>query len=485
MNNQNILTFFGSKLDIKLDSSEYYDFELSNVDNDYDNSILDLETPITYNTLKIDETLENFVTNRSTITLTEIDYSVNDSNYVYSGLQFTLSYYEFTSHFDNSGYTSYSNIILNNDIYTFNGVENEPHYFRITSFNDPSYIDTNFSGLDEDEIILLFSTEIIYCYNKLIDGYCCPITDKLNNKPWAYIFSTGATNNSCEQIIENRPEKGWTLDFIFNRNSLEWVFGGVFYYIGVRGDDNIRNYADNNLSFGFTDDGRIKWSKIHYSGACDTLSGFTETYTLTQGFTPVICVTGNTKDFNITIVFKRYREYEGCDLLNEGGINDLISGATLTNGELNVMTGATPNYLYVQSLNKKWTDNRKHRLGVLKIYLNGYLISKFENFEEIIPSNRGVQPFIQSWGGGTPLMDSVHEGFCDFNIKKIKYYDEPLTFPQVKHNFNYIYDNYDFEMCNQNCVDNITGIGATDVGYLITQNNIYIITQNGNRIRIN
>ena len=46
MNNQNILKFYGSKLDIKLDSSELYDYELSKVRGDYNVDVLDLRTQI-------------------------------------------------------------------------------------------------------------------------------------------------------------------------------------------------------------------------------------------------------------------------------------------------------------------------------------------------------------------------------------------------------------------------------------------------------
>ena len=59
MNNQDILRFSGSKLDVKLDSSEYYDYELSKVEGDYNVGVLDLNSPITYESLKINDTLRN------------------------------------------------------------------------------------------------------------------------------------------------------------------------------------------------------------------------------------------------------------------------------------------------------------------------------------------------------------------------------------------------------------------------------------------
>jgi hypothetical protein len=94
-------------------------------------------------------------------------------------------------------------------------------------------------------------------------------------------------------------------------------------------------------------------------------------------------------------------------------------------------------------------------LGTLKIYLNGRPIYKLENWEEIVPSNRGTQPFIQSWGGGTGLMNNIHNGVCCFNIKSIKYYEEPLDFVHVRHNFLTRLNNYDFFICGEDCEDDI------------------------------
>jgi hypothetical protein len=56
MNSQNILKFYGSKLDLKLDSSELYDFEMVGVGNDYDIGLLDFTTggTITYDSLVVD-----------------------------------------------------------------------------------------------------------------------------------------------------------------------------------------------------------------------------------------------------------------------------------------------------------------------------------------------------------------------------------------------------------------------------------------------
>lgn len=54
MANQNILNFYGSKLDLKLDSSELYDYQLTKNDVDYNTDVLDLTNEITYTGLTID-----------------------------------------------------------------------------------------------------------------------------------------------------------------------------------------------------------------------------------------------------------------------------------------------------------------------------------------------------------------------------------------------------------------------------------------------
>jgi hypothetical protein len=139
MNRQNILNFYGSKLDLKLDSSELYDYQLTTNEVDYDTDVLDLSTPITYSALTINQTLLDASCSRNTITLVEYNNFVNDSEYIYSGLTLTLNYDNFITHFG----LPYRYTILNNDIYTFTGITGEIHYFRIGGFNNQLNIDNN------------------------------------------------------------------------------------------------------------------------------------------------------------------------------------------------------------------------------------------------------------------------------------------------------------------------------------------------------
>ena len=357
MNRQNILNFYGSKLDLKLDSSELYDYQLTKNDDDYDVNLLNTNIPLTFDSLIIDPSC------------------------------------------------------FNNISYPLNVTVNE------------TYVADN-----------------------------------------------------CEFKVRRRTEKGWTLDFIFNRDGLNWSNGKVFYYLGSDEEYSNENYLDNNLSFQFTSVGEIKWLSKHYSGVCDTVLGYTTSTYYSSGTTLPLCVSDNTKDFNITIVFERYNEFYNCDLENKGGFNDLIQGPhavpysgsssattttqivtgyTITNEITDWLTGGTITTQYIEELNRKWAFERNDRLGDLKIYLNGNLIHKESNWEEIIPSYRSGINIKQVWGGGVDFLFNEHYGNCEFLINSIKYYEEPLNFLQIRHNFNIIKNDFNFEICGPVCVDTV------------------------------
>ena len=140
MNSQDILRNLGISVDIQLDSSETYDYEIAGFDNDYDPKLLDFtnsivfDTPILNNLTNDDPTIEN-------IKLCEFDNRINDVNYIYSGLTVSFNYDEFTDHFnilDSEGNIihDYENFILNNDLFTYTGITNEIHYFIICEYSD-------------------------------------------------------------------------------------------------------------------------------------------------------------------------------------------------------------------------------------------------------------------------------------------------------------------------------------------------------------
>lgn len=383
MANQNILKFYGSKLDLKVDYSELYDFELSKVTDDYNEDVLDFNTEITY------------------------------------------------------------------------------------------------SGLT-------------------VDSSC--LTDVLDEiKPWVYEINDNYTGGTCDFSVRRRTEKGWTLDFVLNKENIEWSGGTTFYYWGISGETEQRYYADNNLSFSFTNDRRIKWEKYHYSGVCDTVSGYTESYYTLSGQTPVLCSGGTSSDFNVTITFTRNNELINCEVENEGGWNDLIlgphaisysantgststqiaTGYTVTNTLDNWITGGTIANEYIEELNKKWWNSRLNRLGTLKIYLNGKPIYTLKNWEEVIPSLRNsTNSIVQSWGGGTDGYNSIHTGTTEFTLLQVKYFEEPLDFVHVNHHHkSTIYPNYNITECSSPCTNEIV---AFDSSALFNENGEYIFTEDNN-----
>ena len=383
MNRQNILNFYGSKLDLRLDSSELYDFELSK-DVNYDSDVLDLTNEITYTGLTI----------------------------------------------DSSCYTGFTT-------------------------------------------------------------------------PWSIPINKRYTGHTCNFNVRRRTEKGWTLDFVFNKENIPWSGGTTFYYWGISGETVQSNYADNNLSFSFTDDRRIKWESYRYSGLCDSSSGYTESYYISSGQTPVLCNGGTSMDFNVTITFDRDKHYEDCEIENDGGWNDLIrgpypisytgsstgttttqitTGYTITNS-IDVLSGATPTYEFIEKLNREWASEKQRRLGTLRIYLNGNVIYKIKGWEEVIPSLRESEnQIVQIWGGGTDGIQSLHTGNTQFNVYQIKYFEEPLNFVNVKHHYRTsIKPNYDIVECNQECQDVLMGRLSNS---LLTEYEEQIITENNNDIII-
>ena len=289
-------------------------------------------------------------------------------------------------------------------------------------------------------------------YETLIFDSQCLLTPINDSKPFEIEINEPFTLDNCDFTVLSRTQKGWTLDFVFNRENEPWVDNNVFYYWGIKNETDPLNYIDNNLSFSFTSEREIVWKSFRYSGYCETESGFTPTYYLDSGKTPTLCMDDPYKDFNITITFERYKDLIDCEILNEGGLNDLITGYTILN-VLNTLTGETPDYELIEILNQKWLSERPSRLGTLKIYLNGRPIYKIEDWEEIIPSKReSDNMLVQIWGGGTLGVENIHDGLLSFNIKSVKYFEEPLNFLNIKHHYiTKIKPEYDILECGVEC----------------------------------
>lgn len=403
-----------------------------------------------------------------TIELFEYDNSSNDSYYTYSGITLTLNLTGFTQHFDTIEH-EYINTILNNDVYTYTGITNEIHYFYINDFYSGGTIsiDPLLSGLTETNIVSGFTDTIVSCSDLLdgLTGTCCPTQSILSNLPWVYQTNYGGGTDNCSPIIARRPEKGWTIDYVFNRNGLPWT-DNVFFYTGVRDEYDPLLYADNNLSFGFTSDRRVKWSSYRYTGYCDTVSGYTEAFYITSGQTLPLCPNGTTDDFNITISFERYYEYKDCELPNDGGWNDLIhTGITSTTGSTIIVDSQ------IEKLSNLWLKERSRRLGTLKIYLNGRPLEiddvhssisnfrnipvyKFKDWEEIVLSDRGNQPFTHSVGGGVTGSGDLHNGVCCYSIKYASYFESPMEATYIRNRYlTTTKPSFNITECWENCID--------------------------------
>ena len=369
MNTQNILKYYGSKLDLKLDYSEYYDLELVGVNDDYNANLLDLTA---------------------------------------------------------NGAITYSSLVVDSDC---------------------------------------------------LDNIILPIT---------YNIDTGYTINDCEFNIRKRTEKGWTIDLVIDKNNKSWEDGNILFYLGTNYAEEEAHYLDNNLSFSITDDGKLQWAAYRYSGYCDTVSGYTETKYISTGQTQQLfdepCYSDNNLIFNLSITFERNYEYTDCELTNEGGLNDLITGVTILN-PIETMTGATEDVSYIEVLNEKWWNERNKRLGKLSIFLNGKRIYKLENWEEVIPSQRnGGYGIIQRWGGSViglgihPIVNTL------FTLPKFRYYEQPLNPIEIYHNYKTTIEPYynitnTCGICVPNVGDNL--IGYTDVG-LLTENEENLLTEDNN-----
>ena len=228
----------------------------------------------------------------------------------------------------------------------------------------------------------------------------------------------------------------------------------------------------------------------------------------------------------IDAVFQRNQWLDTCDLYEKGGLGllvDTIYTATPANNSVSLIEPPLTHELpydpattEIVTFNDNWTEERKYRLGTLKIFVNGKLFMVAENFEEIIPRLLDVQKEKQigvgyniSIGGGTQgLKDNLtFSGGCPETISEITYqqdpecltthdldntiysgltthikleeyfggsligdvsafrmYTEPLNASQVKHNFRILKNRY--TLLNPECPDCSIIIPNSDLEYL-------------------
>ena len=213
----------------------------------------------------------------------------------------------------------------------------------------------------------------------------------------------------------------------------------------------------------------------------------------------------------VDVVWRRYTWLDTCDLQWRGGLGDITEVKyldSLVNDTTKLIKppythencSIDPEQIELVMLNQKWLNDLEFRMGRLKIYVNGKPFFTIENFEEIIPRALNTDkerqlgvPFNMSWGGGTqglhenlifssctlPYTDYIQDpelfpenvlsgttfagmktnilleqnfgGTFEGGVSQFRMYVDPLTAPEIKHNFKILKDR--FSMFDPDCPD--------------------------------
>ena len=223
--------------------------------------------------------------------------------------------------------------------------------------------------------------------------------------------------------------------------------------------------------------------------------------------------------FQINVVWERYTWMDDCDLLFRGGLDTITkklyleslagNSQSLIGSQYTSIDATPPQQVELVELNSAWLDEKKYRKGRLKIYINGVIFFTIEDFEEIIPRGLNTDkekqigvPFNMSWGGGTQglrenltfssctlpngpyiqdpeclptsdlsgttlsglstniLLEQYFAGTFEGGISQFRFYIEPLSASEVKHNFKLLKNT--FRMFNPDCPDCTTQPCPTD-----------------------
>ena len=267
--------------------------------------------------------------------------------------------------------------------------------------------------------------------------------------------------------------------------------GGFFFFKGLREQYGARDAYSNALGFRIDDDMRIGYRTIRFTGDCVDSGnphdctpeskwecGWALEESYSEPICPFVSLSGNCEDtwLQIDVVFDRNLYLEDCDLLNAGGVNDLIEGEysysaynicdTFWPGELNLNCSADTIY--------HWFNEKKYRMGTLKFYVNGRIVHTVDNYEEIIPRHTNLNrkrqfgiPYNMSWGGGAwgfrengkpvsqqnDLIAKYFGGSFVGGISQMMYYIKPLTADEIYHNFLINKERYSLIDCEEceNC----------------------------------
>jgi hypothetical protein len=238
----------------------------------------------------------------------------------------------------------------------------------------------------------------------------------------------------------------------------------------------------------------------------------------------------------VDCVWERNTYFDTCDLYYRGGLG-LISDTeyvdSLSNNSVLLIQppitheGSPPaEQVEIVNLNERWLIEREDRLGVLKIYINGRLFYVINGFEEVIPRALNTDkekqigvPFNISWGGGTQglresltfeecptslsgltyqqdpecmpnetlsgtslsalttniLIEPTFGGSFDGAISQFRMYTEPLTYPEVIHNFEILKS--PFLLFDYGCPDCTDGL-INDICIHVSGHNFTVTSTN-------
>lgn len=149
----------------------------------------------------------------------------------------------------------------------------------------------------------------------------------------------------------------------------------------------------------------------------------------------------------VDVVFQRDEWFDCEDLSALGGLGPIVypvfTATTAGNSASLVqapttheegLTGFKPAKTDIVKINDYWLEQRKYRLGKLKVFINGRPFMTVDDFEEIIPRPLNTQkekqvgvPFNMSVGGGTQgLKDNLtFSGSCPISLASMTYQQDP------------------------------------------------------------
>ena len=338
--------------------------------------------------------------------------------------------------------------------------------------------------------------------------------------------NSGSTNSRCVEAYEPlvyKPQHGTNCNCGCNANTTS-----------VPNPDKDPLYDTMSNSFSIKLSGDPKNPKIcvkvlKFTGGCEVTGTCPTTgITYNTGYTITeYCSTNKIYDyceqfgpnflnkehwFLVDCIWERNSYFDDCDLYYKGGLAlisknyyvDSLSDNTvnLIEPPLTHSGSSAPEKIDVINLNEKWLTEKNHRLGSLKIFVNGKLFFVINGFEEIIPRALNTEkekqlgvPFNISWGGGTQglresltlddcptsltgltyqqdpevmpnetlsgtslsalttniLLEPTFGGTFDGGISQFRMYTKPLSYPEIKHNYNILKNK--FGLFDPSCPD--------------------------------